>query len=71
MLLLDRLLAQLKQEGHRVLLYCQMTKMMDILEDYLRFRRYVQSHNRKKLMISDIGHYDWMVHRKCQSVMEW
>lgn len=29
---LDILLAKLKQEGHRVLLYSQMTKMIDILE---------------------------------------
>eukprot|EP00698_Gefionella_okellyi_P008784 TRINITY_DN2197_c0_g1_i2.p1 TRINITY_DN2197_c0_g1~~TRINITY_DN2197_c0_g1_i2.p1 ORF type:complete len:1221 (-),score=221.20 TRINITY_DN2197_c0_g1_i2:447-4109(-) len=40
MLLLDELLTRLKKEKHRVLLYCQMTKMMDILEEYLRFRRY-------------------------------
>ena len=26
--------------GHRVLIFSQMTKMMNILEDYLRYRRY-------------------------------
>eukprot|EP00906_Rhabdomonas_costata_P016132 RCo023151 len=40
MILLDRLLARLKQQGHRVLLFCQMTRMMDILEDYLGMRGY-------------------------------
>lgn len=35
--LLHRLLPRLKAQGSRVLIFCQMTKMMDILEDYLRF----------------------------------
>ena len=30
--MLDRLLAELKEEGHRVLVYSQMTRMIDILE---------------------------------------
>ncbi|PIA13768.1 hypothetical protein COEREDRAFT_11048 [Coemansia reversa NRRL 1564] len=37
---LDKLLMQLKQEGHRVLLYFQMTKMIDLFEDYLAYRKY-------------------------------
>lgn len=32
MRVLDSLLYKLKQEGHRILLYSQMTKMMDLLE---------------------------------------
>eukprot|EP00004_Rigifila_ramosa_P010956 TRINITY_DN2311_c0_g1_i1.p1 TRINITY_DN2311_c0_g1~~TRINITY_DN2311_c0_g1_i1.p1 ORF type:complete len:1094 (-),score=195.74 TRINITY_DN2311_c0_g1_i1:317-3598(-) len=36
---LDHLLIKLKAEGHRVLLYSQMTRMMDILSEYLTFRR--------------------------------
>ena len=40
MLKLDELLKQLKAGGHRVLLFSQMTMMMNILEDYLSFRRY-------------------------------
>lgn len=35
--LLHRLLPRLKAQGSRVLIFCQMTKMMDILEDYLRY----------------------------------
>jgi SNF2 family DNA or RNA helicase len=37
---LDLLLGKLKLEGHRVLIFCQMTKMMDLLEDYMYKRRY-------------------------------
>ena len=38
--LLDKLLKELNQEDHRVLIFCQMTKMLDILEDFLYFRNY-------------------------------
>jgi DNA helicase INO80 len=37
---LDRLLGELKAGGHRVLLYFQMTRMMDLIEDYLTYRQY-------------------------------
>jgi chromatin-remodeling ATPase INO80 len=37
---LDQLLRQLKQEGHRVLLYFQMTRMIDLMEEYLTYRNY-------------------------------
>ena len=37
---LDRLLSELKSGGHRVLLYFQMTRMMDLIEEYLTFRQY-------------------------------
>lgn len=37
---LDKLLRRLRAQGSRVLLFCQMVKMMDLLEDYLTFRRY-------------------------------
>ncbi|CAN1164463.1 ISWI chromatin-remodeling complex ATPase CHR17 [Linum perenne] len=35
MVLLDKLLPKLKDRGSRVLIFSQMTKMLDILEDYL------------------------------------
>ncbi|KAF1775708.1 P-loop containing nucleoside triphosphate hydrolase [Phytophthora cactorum] len=38
--ILDRMLRQLKRKGHKVLIFSQMTRMMDILEDYLRMREY-------------------------------
>lgn len=33
--LLDRMLHKLKEGGHRVLLFSQMTSMLDLLEEYL------------------------------------
>lgn len=38
MMLLDQLLAKLKKDGHRVLIFSQMVKMLDILADYMDFR---------------------------------
>ncbi|KAL1528051.1 hypothetical protein AB1Y20_009417 [Prymnesium parvum] len=39
MQLLDRILTKLKQEGgHQILIFSQMTRMLDILEDYLVWR---------------------------------
>eukprot|EP00475_Leptophrys_vorax_P038496 TRINITY_DN6803_c0_g1_i1.p1 TRINITY_DN6803_c0_g1~~TRINITY_DN6803_c0_g1_i1.p1 ORF type:complete len:945 (-),score=284.58 TRINITY_DN6803_c0_g1_i1:22-2631(-) len=40
MILLDKLLNRLKQNGNRVLIFSQMVKMLDILEDYCLFRKY-------------------------------
>lgn len=37
---LDTLLAKLKEGGHRVLLYFQMTRMIDLMEEYLTYRNY-------------------------------
>ncbi|CAI5958154.1 unnamed protein product [Closterium sp. NIES-64] len=37
---LDVLLRRLRAEGHRVLLFAQMTKMLNILEDYMNYRKY-------------------------------
>nr|CAI5847493.1 unnamed protein product [Callosobruchus analis] len=36
--LLDRILPKLKATNHRVLLFCQMTQLMTIMEDYLSYR---------------------------------
>ena len=40
MMVLDKLLPRLYEEGHRVLIFCQMTRMMDILEDYCLWKEY-------------------------------
>lgn len=37
---LDSLLQELKAGDHRVLIYFQMTKMMDLMEEYLVYRQY-------------------------------
>uniref|UniRef100_A0A8D2JAP9 Helicase, lymphoid specific n=1 Tax=Varanus komodoensis TaxID=61221 RepID=A0A8D2JAP9_VARKO len=39
-LLLDRMLPELKKRGHKVLLFSQMTRMLDILMDYCYLRKY-------------------------------
>lgn len=40
MMLLDRLLQKLKRDGHRVLIFSQMVRMLDILGDYLSLRNH-------------------------------
>ena len=40
MMLLDQLLTKLKKDNHRVLIFSQMVKMLDILERYLYLRHY-------------------------------
>jgi SWI/SNF-related matrix-associated actin-dependent regulator of chromatin subfamily A member 5 len=40
MLLLQKLLPKLKERGSRVLIFCQMTRVLDILEDYFRLQTY-------------------------------
>ncbi|XP_066997701.2 chromodomain-helicase-DNA-binding protein Mi-2 homolog isoform X3 [Anabrus simplex] len=40
LVLLSTMLRKLKEQGHRVLIFSQMTKMLDILEDYLEGEGY-------------------------------
>uniref|UniRef100_A0A0K0E265 Chromatin-remodeling complex ATPase chain Iswi n=1 Tax=Strongyloides stercoralis TaxID=6248 RepID=A0A0K0E265_STRER len=40
MVLLDKLLAKLKDQGSRVLIFSQMSRMLDLLEDYCWWRGY-------------------------------
>ncbi|OMJ18413.1 putative DNA helicase INO80 [Smittium culicis] len=40
MAVLDELLVKLKAEDHRVLIYFQMTRMIDLMEEYLAYRQY-------------------------------
>ncbi|KAG7359848.1 SNF2-related protein [Nitzschia inconspicua] len=40
MVLLDKLLKRLQENGHRVLLFTQMTRILDIMEDYMVMRRF-------------------------------
>ncbi|XP_050053318.1 chromodomain-helicase-DNA-binding protein 1-like isoform X3 [Aphis gossypii] len=39
LMLLDKLLVRLKETGHRVLIFSQMVRMLDILAEYLSYRR--------------------------------
>lgn len=38
---LDRLLRKLKSENHRVLIFTQMTRMLDVLEAFLNFHGHI------------------------------
>ena len=40
MVLLDKLLPKLKQEGHKILIFSQMVKMLDLISEYCEFRSY-------------------------------
>ncbi|KAJ7180493.1 P-loop containing nucleoside triphosphate hydrolase protein [Mycena filopes] len=40
MIILDKLLESMKQKGSRVLIFSQMSRVLDILEDYCLFRQY-------------------------------
>jgi SWI/SNF-related matrix-associated actin-dependent regulator of chromatin subfamily A member 5 len=40
MLVLDKLLKSMKAKGSRVLIFSQMSRVLDILEDYCQFRQY-------------------------------
>ncbi|VVC89740.1 unnamed protein product [Leptidea sinapis] len=40
LVLMSKMLRQLKEQGHRVLIFSQMTKMLDILEDFLEGEGY-------------------------------
>ena len=40
MVILDKLLKSMKAKGSRVLIFSQMSRMLDILEDYCLFRGY-------------------------------
>ncbi|KAI4462666.1 snf2/rad54 helicase family [Holotrichia oblita] len=40
MVILDKLLPKLQEQGSRVLIFSQMTRMLDILEDYCHWRQY-------------------------------
>lgn len=40
MVILDKLLNRMKESGSRVLIFSQMSRMLDILEDYCHFRQY-------------------------------
>ena len=38
MVLLDKLLPKLRQEGHKILIFSQMVKMLDLISEYCEFR---------------------------------
>jgi SWI/SNF-related matrix-associated actin-dependent regulator of chromatin subfamily A member 5 len=40
MIILDKLLTSMKEKGSRALIFSQMSRVLDILEDYCVFRKY-------------------------------
>jgi chromodomain-helicase-DNA-binding protein 7 len=54
MVLLDKLLPKLRSEGHKVLIFSQMVKMLDFLGEYCDFRHFKYERLGKKLPISII-----------------
>ena len=40
MILIDKLLPKLRKDGHKVLIFSQMVRVLDILEDYLIYKNY-------------------------------
>jgi SNF2 family DNA or RNA helicase len=40
LILIDKMLPRLRREGHKVLIFSQMVRVLDILEDFLRYRQY-------------------------------
>jgi hypothetical protein len=43
MVVLDKLLSRFKAQGSRVLIFSQMTRTLDIMEDYMLYRQYAYS----------------------------
>eukprot|EP00656_Telonema_subtile_P004043 TRINITY_DN11839_c0_g1_i3.p1 TRINITY_DN11839_c0_g1~~TRINITY_DN11839_c0_g1_i3.p1 ORF type:complete len:1114 (+),score=301.85 TRINITY_DN11839_c0_g1_i3:290-3631(+) len=56
--LMDRLLPKMQKAGHRILMFSQMTQMIDIMEDYFRYRGFkhmrldgnTDTHTRERLL---------------------
>ena len=40
MVLMDKLLPKLRQEGHKVLIFSQMVRMLDLISEYCEFRKF-------------------------------
>lgn len=55
--MLDTLLRRLKYEGHRVLIYSQMTRVIDLLEVLQRFAVIVSLHCNKFFSLIILGVY--------------
>lgn len=69
MVILDKLLPKLKAQGSRILIFSQMTRMLDILEDYCLWRGHNVRANKpidSFVFFTDLPYFffstaDWMV----------
>ena len=64
MVVLDKLLPRLKEEGSRVLIFCQMTRVLDILEDFCLWREYIYCR-----LDGNTQHVDRQVQRKHTTIV--
>lgn len=55
LVLIDKLLPKLKAGGHRVLVFSQMVRCLDILEDYLIQKRCGKTQLRFSYLITRVG----------------
>ena len=46
--LMDRMLPKFRETNHRILLFCQMTQLMTIMEDYLQWRGKERERDRRR-----------------------
>ena len=46
--LMDRMLPKFRETNHRILLFCQMTQLMTIMEDYLQWRGKERERERRR-----------------------
>lgn len=56
LVLLDKLLTRLHDRGNRVLIFSQMVRMLDILAEYLTFKRYPFQVGERHLSGWRVGH---------------
>lgn len=57
MVILDKLLPKLRAQGSRVLIFSQMTRMLDILEDYCLWRGHNVSSSLEIVIVQCIPNY--------------
>ncbi|XP_026687135.1 chromodomain-helicase-DNA-binding protein 1-like [Diaphorina citri] len=59
LVLLDKLLVRLRETGHRVLIFSQMVRMLDILAEYLQLRHFTFQRLDGSIKVSQIRDYEW------------
>ncbi|KAI7862197.1 SNF2 family N-terminal domain-containing protein [Spinellus fusiger] len=71
--MLDRLLEKLKTENHRCLIYFQMTRMIDLMEEYISYRQYKYLRLDGSSKISDRRDMvsDWQTRQVKEEVFSW
>lgn len=63
MLILDKLLNSMKAKGSRVLIFSQMSRILDILEDYCLFRAFSEPYFPFVRSLDFLTPHVWGMHR--------